>query len=242
LLIIDDIINAIGSANAANAQMEAAKKAMGISDQAWLDQRRMQMPYVGAGKEGLDSLLGMLRGGGPQVDLNADPGYQFRLSEGQKALERSAAARGGLMSGRFAKDLGGWSQGLASQEYGNAWNRAQADYGNRWNRAFGLAGMGQGSAQNIGNFGSQQADRIAQLYGAKGNAEGAGHMGVANGIGGAIRSAGNIGMMGMGGGFGPLGGMGGGGTTLIPTQGASMATGYIPSAGFGLGQLGYGGG
>lgn len=65
--------------------------------------------------------------------LQIDPGYQFRLQQGQQALERSAAARGGLLSGRALKDTADFSQGLASQEFGQAFARAGAlderDYG-----------------------------------------------------------------------------------------------------------------
>lgn len=60
--------------------------------------------------------------------IYADPSYQFRLSEGQKALERSAAARGTLLSGGTAKAITGWAQNFASQEYQNIWGRAVEAY------------------------------------------------------------------------------------------------------------------
>jgi len=56
-------------------------------------------------------------------EVMEDPGYQFRLQEGQQALERSAAARGSLRNSGTWKDILGWGQGLASQEYGNVYNR-----------------------------------------------------------------------------------------------------------------------
>ncbi len=62
-----------------------------------------------------------------QFNFEADPGYAFRLAEGMKALEQSAAARGNLLSGGTGKALQRYGQGLASQEYQNAFARFQAD-------------------------------------------------------------------------------------------------------------------
>ena len=56
--------------------------------------------------------------------LANDPGVQFRMDEGRKALEASAAARGGLLSGPTLAALQRQGQELSSQEYGQAWNRA----------------------------------------------------------------------------------------------------------------------
>lgn len=52
-----------------------------------------------------------------------DPGYAFRMSEGLKALDRTAAARGGLISGSALKAASRYGQDMASQEYQNAFNR-----------------------------------------------------------------------------------------------------------------------
>jgi hypothetical protein len=60
-------------------------------------------------------------------DFNADPGYQFRLEQGQNAVERANSARGNLLSGAGLKDMDRFTQGLASQEYGNAYNRFNND-------------------------------------------------------------------------------------------------------------------
>ena len=85
-----------------------------------------------------------------QFNFQADPGYGFRLSEGMKALERSAAARGGLMSGGTGKALQRYGQDLASQEYGNAFQRFQQDRAAR-------AGLGQ---MEYGRFADEQARRM----------------------------------------------------------------------------------
>ena len=54
------------------------------------------------------------------AEFNADPGYAFRLSEGQKALERQAAARGGLISGSALKAAQRYGQDMGTQDYGRA--------------------------------------------------------------------------------------------------------------------------
>lgn len=64
-------------------------------------------------------------------DFQADPGYAFRLSEGQRGLDRQAAARGGLISGSALKAASRYGQDMASQEYGNAFNRALTQYGTK---------------------------------------------------------------------------------------------------------------
>lgn len=107
-------------------------------------------------------------------DFVKDPGYEFRMAEGQKALERSAAARGGLQSGGTLKALGRYGQDYASNEYSNAYNRFNADRDRRFNRLSSLAGGGQTASQNVGN--------AAQAYGQN---AGNNMMGAANAAGAA---------------------------------------------------------
>lgn len=65
-----------------------------------------------------------------------DPGYQFRVDQGNRALERSAAAKGMLRGGNTLTDLSQWNQNLASQEYQNVVNRAQQEYQNKYRSAY----------------------------------------------------------------------------------------------------------
>jgi hypothetical protein len=78
------------------------------------------------------------------ADFQTDPGYEFRLGEGAKALERSAAAKGQLFSGGTLKDLTQYNQNFASNEFGNAYNRFNTNKLNRYNI---LAGISQGGVQ-----------------------------------------------------------------------------------------------
>ena len=101
----------------------------------------------------------------------ASPGYQFRLSEGMKAIERSAAARGGLRSGATMKAVGDYAQGQASQEYGNEWNRLA-----------GLAGVGQTATAGTSAAGSQYATGVSNAYTNAGNARASAYENTGNAI------------------------------------------------------------
>lgn len=101
--------------------------------------------------------------------VQQDPGYQFRLDQGTKALERSAAASGGLFSGKTGKALTEYSQGVASQEYGNAYNRLAS-----------LAGIGQSATSQQVNANQNQGTQLADLTTQVGNARASGYVGAAN--------------------------------------------------------------
>lgn len=141
-----------------------------------------------------DSRYGSLARDFTMADYQADPGYAFRLAEGQKALERSAAARGGLYSGRAMKDMNAYSQGQASQEYGNAYNRFQSNQTNEYNRLASLAGLGQTANNALAQSGmnyANQTGNIAMTNGANqgnaaiasGNATASGYAGIGNALG-----------------------------------------------------------
>jgi hypothetical protein len=214
--LVGGIANGIGSWFGADAQRDAANQAMGVQRDIWGQQQRNQAPYLQAGQSTLADLLQQMRGGGFDVnpaEIANDPGYQFRLAEGQKALERSAAARGGLNSGGTLKSLTRYSQGVASDELQNAWLRKQGAF----NRMMGVAGMGQGAANSLGAMGGQYANNMGELYGALGNAESARWTGLGNAISGGASQLGGMGMnlAGMG------GGSGGFGAARLPMQSGS---------------------
>jgi hypothetical protein len=171
---------AIGSANASAAQKASAEDALSFQREMWQQQRADQAPWLAAGKTSLAEMLRMMSS---PAAITASPSYQFRLAEGQKALERSAAARGGLGSGRFMKDLTRFGQGTASDEYTN-----------QWNRLAGLANVGQTSAQSLGSLGANYGNQATNLYGAIGNAGAAGHVGMANGFTNALEQVGGLAM------------------------------------------------
>ena len=105
-------------------------------------------------------------------DFQQDPGYAFRLKEGQKALERSAAARGGLISGGALKAATGYGQEMGSQEFARARERALSDYGTSvarsdtgYNRLASLAGIGQTATSALGSAAGQYGTAMGQAAG-----------------------------------------------------------------------------
>jgi hypothetical protein len=120
-----------------------------------------------------------------------DPGYQFRLSEGMKGLERSAAARGGLLSGGTLKGIQRYGQDMASQEYQNAFNRYQAERTGTLNPYQSLAGVGQSTANTLGTMGMNYANQAGEAYQGAANARASGYVGQANAITGAIGNISN---------------------------------------------------
>lgn len=233
MFILDDLINAYGASRAADSQEAAAMRAMDFQKAIYEQSRKDQMPWLQAGQTTLADLMRQMQSGGfdRQFDassLGNDPGFQFRMQEGQKALERSAAARGGLNSGGFMKGLARYSQGLASDEFQNAWSRNQAENTGRYNRLANIAGLGQTTATNLGNMGAGYADSMSNLYGAMGNAEAARAVGVANGVAGGVRSAGNLAMLAFG------------APPAIPTQAPTVGS-MVGGPGRGWGPNTYGG-
>lgn len=103
--------------------------------------------------------LGEMFLGGDTSAIEQDPGYQFRLREGEKAIQRAASASGSFGSSRNLKDFARFSQGLASQE-------TQAAYG----RLMGLAGIGQSATRGLAGLGTSLAQGQAGIAGAQAGA------------------------------------------------------------------------
>jgi hypothetical protein len=126
-----------------------------------------RMAEQGETPEGFGSLLERF-----SLDkFEEDPGYQFRQQEANKALERQMAAQGVTLGGegygevnpqayRAMQEL---NQGLASQEYGNAYNRYTQDNLNTFNMLMGAAGMGQGSTGILATGGQNYANNVGNL-------------------------------------------------------------------------------
>jgi hypothetical protein len=100
-------------------------------------------PYQQAGK---NALAKAEAAGDEKFVFNQDdPSYQWRLQQGQKALEKSRAARGGFNSGATMKALTGYAQGMASTEYAAAFDRFQKDRTNRFSMLKDLISTGERS-------------------------------------------------------------------------------------------------
>lgn len=112
------------------------------------NQRALQTmsPFTAAGQAAQSQLSGLLGIGGetdPEIleMLRNSPGYQFRLEQGQKGLDRSLAARGGLLSGRAIQEAQRLGQGLADQTYNDYVRSLMAQTQMGLGAAAGTAGL-----------------------------------------------------------------------------------------------------
>jgi hypothetical protein len=122
--------------------------------------------------------------------FQASPGYQFRLSEGLKAVERSAAARGMLHSGGTLKALQRYGEGLASSEYENYANRLAS-----------LAGVGQSATAGTAQAGANAASGISQAVTNAGNARASSYANMGSAINGTANNLASLYLYQQGGGF-----------------------------------------
>ena len=182
---ISSLTSLYGASQIGKAATTAANIGSGAADRATqlqreqYDQTRADLaPYRAAGTNALAQLTAGTAPGGQftkqfgMSDFEQDPGYGFRMSEGLKALDRTAAARGNLLSGATLKGAQRYGQDLGSQEYQNAFNRYQTNRSNLLNPIQSLAGVGQTSttqgitagnnyATNVGNLGMNAAGNQA---------------------------------------------------------------------------------
>jgi hypothetical protein len=181
------VLGAASSRSAAKTQSNAADRAADLQAEQFNRQMELQAPFREAGVRA----LGKLEGAAEYTpfgmsQFQQDPGYAFRLSEGQKALDRQAAARGGLISGGALKAAQRFGQEMGSQEYTNAFNRYQTERAARLNPLQSLAGVGQTSVNQLGAAGQNYASGMGEALGASAQARASGYMGTANAIGGGI--------------------------------------------------------
>jgi len=179
-IIGSTVVGGLISADAAGDAADTAAGASRESSAASIAEQRRQYdlsradyaPFLTAGTGAVNRLAaGMAPGGEFSGSFdsagflaNQDPGYGFRMSEGLKALDRSAASRGGLLSGATLKGAQQYGQGLASQEYQNAFNRYQTNRANQLNPLQSLAGQGQTTATALGQQGANMAGNIGNAY------------------------------------------------------------------------------
>jgi hypothetical protein len=164
---------------AADVQAAAADRAADLQREQFNRQVELQAPFREAGVNALNKLAPLASEYTPfgMQQFQADPGYAFRMSEGMKGLERSAAARGGLLSGAALQGIQRFGQGLASQEYQNAFNRYGVERDRQLNPLQSLAGMGQTTSQQLGAAGQTMAGNVGQAMGAAAQARASGYMG-----------------------------------------------------------------
>ena len=178
------LIGSSASKKAASTQADAANRAADLQMQQFERQVELQEPWRQAGITALNKLTPLATEYTPfgMQQFQQDPGYAFRMQEGMKALERSAAARSKLLSGDMLKDAQRYGQDLASQEYMNAFNRYQAERNARLNPLQSLAGIGQTATNQLGQAGQTMAGNVGQAMGAAAQARASGYVGGANAL------------------------------------------------------------
>ena len=194
------------SKKASRAQVQASQDANAAQERMFQRQIELQEPFRQGGMTAQQEIMQLLGIGGDKTaagygsmakafgtdQFQQDPGYAFRQAEGMKALERSAAARGNLLSGSTLKGVQRFGQDLASQEYQNAFNRFQTERAARLNPLQSLMGSGQ-SAANVmtGAAGQMGQNEATNIYGA-GQARASGYIGQANALNTALGQIGGI--------------------------------------------------
>ncbi|WP_348269755.1 hypothetical protein P8936_16530 [Edaphobacter paludis] len=247
-------------------QAQESQNALDFQKQQYSTSQAQQAPYLAAGNAGLNALQYGLGTGGTangsgvaQGSLTTpysgtftaptglteqnDPGYQARLQLGQDAIQRSAAARGGVVTGGTAQSLNNEAQDYASNEYGNVYNRALNTYDtnynayntnqtNQYNKLASLSGVGQQTATNLANQGQSASNNVSSnllTTGAQqgqdlqnaGAATASGYVGAANAYSGALNGIGNnLSNLGL---LSQLGSASGYGSGMSTVPGASMS-------------------
>ncbi len=144
-------------------------------------QQALYNPYIQAGTNSLSQIQQLSGPGGAlsrqfSFDPNNianNPGYQFTLKQGEDAIQRSAAANGGLFSGGTMKSLAGYATGSAAQYENQLYNQALSTFQTNQQQALnqvgtlqGLAGLGgQATSASANALGTSAAGQSQNLYG-----------------------------------------------------------------------------
>lgn len=163
------LIGSRAASKAASTQAASADQATQLQERMFNKQVELQEPWRQAGINALNKLqLG-------DVSEYRDPSYNFRLNEGLKAIDRQAAARGGLISGGALKAAARYGQDYASSEFNNAYNRLAS-----------IAGIGQTATSNAANAAGQFGVNAGNNMMGAANARASGYVGGANALTGGL--------------------------------------------------------
>lgn len=171
--LVGGVVQGVMGSRAASAQESAANRSADLQRYMFEQARADMQPAMQAGNSARNALAFEL-GIGPRPDgyggYEASPGFGFAMEEGQRAIDRSAAARGGLFSGRTARETMRFGQGLAAQDYAAHLNRLAAMSGTGQTATTSLNALGAASAANQGNAFLSGGAARASGYNAIGNA------------------------------------------------------------------------
>lgn len=179
--LLGGLFGASSAKKAANAQAQSAREARQLQKYMFDTSRADQMPWLDAGRTALSTYMGQLDGTGDKNAFQATPGYEFRVSQGEKGVLNNLAATGMKNSGKALKSLETFRQGIASDEYNN------------WlNRVAGVAGQGQQSANSMAGYSANAANSMAGSIQDAGAARASGYVGGANALTSGLNSAANF--------------------------------------------------
>lgn len=181
---------------AADLQYKASQENIAAWKQQNAQARTDFAPWRNAGRDALITIKEKLANGyftekkwegyDPEK-LTDDPGYQFRLDEGERMIKRQQAAGSGTHSGATLARLAEYGQGLASQEYAAARGRAVQDWGieegrkaDAFTRLFNMSNVGMGATGAITSNAVTATQNATGQRTAGANALGAGAIGAAN--------------------------------------------------------------
>lgn len=216
------LISSSGAQSAANTQAQEAGDAASMQWNEFNTVLQNELPYMNLGSSAITPLLQAMgytatknpdgtysmtvnpnsplqkQFTAPTLDqVRGTPGYQFQMQQGQQAINNSAAARGGLLSGATLKDLLSYGQGLADSTYQQVFNNDLSTFNtnyssaaNNVSRLTGLTTLGQNAATMVGNQGLQTAANAGNLLTSGANATAAGQVASGNAISGALGSLG----------------------------------------------------
>lgn len=237
-----------GAEESARIQAQGADKSRAMLERFYGEAKQAQQPYSDQGLKGLNQYSENALNGGfqtavptynaPQFNLGADAGYNFRMQQGNNAINNRAGASGGSLGGGVLKELARYNQGLASDETGNAYNRFMTDrnfgynqMGDEYNRNVqqqgikanglqNLMGVGQQASTNMSNLASGMGSQLGDLEIQKANAQasgaGAGYNALGQFFGGLGNSAQSLTSL-----YG-MGAFGGGAGGMPSSSGAGM--------------------
>jgi hypothetical protein len=175
--VVNDIFGAVTGSTQADAATQAAQTAANAQMQGLQFIQKQEQPYQQAGQQALSQYQALLNGGAANFDISKLPGYNFEMQQGQQALQNSAAARGGALSGNTIQATQQFGQGLASTQFQQYMQQLA-----------GLTNMGQNAASLTGQAGNAAiagaGASLASGQQAAGNATAAAYGNIASIIGG----------------------------------------------------------
>ena len=189
--------------HAADLQKQAADEALAFQKQQYADTQAREAPWLASGTDALSKLSQLPQFQAPGADFTQDPGYAFRVAQGNKAIQNSAAAKGAVLNPATAKALDQFNQDTASAEYQNVYNRRYQEYMNNLNQLQSRAGIGQTAVSGLNSSGSSTANAVSGILNTSatnigqdvqsaGAARASGYVGSANALSGLNNTMGNI--------------------------------------------------